>query len=257
MPSGRYLYLPLSGGLDSSTCLAVASYAIGKSRTVGIHFSASTLRKKETENARRVSNLLGTRLIEIDLRRLAKDYRSVVKKEIAKIKLMPAEKSFDVTQNDSLMYIVLREIAREKHGLVVGTLDLAEILTGFYPKDLFAGDFLPLGGLLRFEVRGLAAKLGLPRLEESYAIVPGCGSIVDYVTGVVRKTTGKNPEIRNERDLDERLKNSIYNPYSKKLSLDKFLARVGHKAKTTLYGRPVYFPSIRRRILVNKLINQY
>ena len=63
-----------------------------------------------------------------------------------------------------LRMLVLYYFANELGYLVVGSGNKSELLTGYFTKYGDGGaDLLPLGGLLKTEVRELARALGIPR----------------------------------------------------------------------------------------------
>ena len=73
-----------------------------------------------------------------------------------------------------LRMITLYYEANRLHRLIVGTGNRTELVLGFFTKYGDAGvDILPLGNLLKREVRGLAARLGIP--QDIIAKTPSSG----------------------------------------------------------------------------------
>ncbi len=243
IPEGIPIVLPFSGGLDSATIAAFLTRVCGAENILAIHVAHSTTQPQETENAKAVSELLGIQFFELDLHEVNEALDRVIVRETNNFSR--ATQRSETTSNASVVYAVAREIARRLNGRVPGTLDASEVLTGYFPKETFCGDFAPLAALFRGEVRALSESLGLPPLPEQFAVVPGCGSIVDYVCS----QTGE--EFASEDELDAELLR-ILERREKRRPLGDFIRSVSHKANTALAGRPVYFPSYKRRMIVGE-----
>lgn len=241
VPIGTPTVLPFSGGLDSATLSAFLAKCVGPENVIAIHVAHSTTQPQETTNALAVAERLGIRFISLDLHDLQGTLGSTVNEVLAR--LDQGSVGQETTSNASMVYVVVREVARRIGGRLCGTLDGAEILTGYFPKDSFYGDFLPLGSLLRQEVRGVSNLLGLPPLPEQFTVVPGCGSIIEYVNS----QAGTN--FISESELDRELL-SFLNRRSSNSSLRNFCLRMTHKTSSALGGRPVYYSSEQRRGLL-------
>lgn len=234
---GALLCVPFSGGIDSATCLALAVRAVGPERVVALHVGHTSLEPEETENANRVADLLDVQLIKIDLTQIGLLYRNIIGESIKQV-AGNSKPGTETIQNSSLVYLAAREVARQSGAMIVGTLDLAECLVGYFPKGAFCGDFLWIAGLLRAEVRQLAADLGLPILPEAPLVTSVCGSIATYINEV-----GKQEIVQNEKDLDMKLLELFLRRQINRDLLEDLCLSVRHKARSTLLGRPVYYPS--------------
>lgn len=242
-PYNATVVLPFSGGLDSATLSAFLARTVGPENVVAIHVAHSTTQPQETENALAVAESLGVQFVSLDLRDLQITMGAKVNEVLTR--LGQGSVGLETTSNASMVYAVVREVARRIGGRVCGTLDGSEILTGYFPKESFYGDFLPLGGLLRQEVRALSQLFGLPPLPEQFAVVPGCGSIVEYVNSLAR--TNFTSEVELDKELLRLLNGkSVDNP------LRDFCSKVNHKTVSALEGRPVYYPSMQRKYLLRK-----
>ncbi len=241
LPPDTKVVLPFSGGLDSATISAFLSRAVGPDNVIAVHVAHTTTQTQETENALAVADMLGIRFISLDLHKLQLEMGAKVREVLHC--LGSEQAGLQTTSNASMVYAVVREVARGIGGRLCGTLDGAEILTGYFPKESFYGDFLPLGGLMRHEVRELARMFGLPMLPEQFVIVPGCGSIVEYVNAQA------GTFFTNEQELDIELI-KLLNGETKNKSLIDFCWRMHHKTASAISGRPVYYPSgMRSRLL--------
>lgn len=243
---GLRLCVPFSGGVDSGVCLALAIRAVGVNKVIALHVGHTSLSPKETENAGKIIDFLGVKLITIDLMQVGLLYRNTIQEAMDQVtKDSELRVGTEVVQNSSLVYMATRDIARQRKAMVVGTLDLAEILVGYFPKEAFGGDFLWIGGLLRAEVRQLAVDLGIPHLPESPVVTPTCGSIAAYIN-----ETNKCRLVRSERDLDLQLL-GLLSGHQISENLLGFCLSAKHKAMSSLLGRPVYYPSRDRETQVS------
>jgi len=241
LPENISVVLPFSGGLDSATLAAYLTQLVGPHNVIAIHGAHSTTQPQETENAYAVAEQLGIHFIPIDLHKLQTSMSLSVNEILSQ--LGQENEGLETTSNASIVYAVTREVARGVNGRLCGTLDGAEILTGYFPKESFYGDFLPLGGLLRQEVRALSQSFNLSQLPEQFAVVPGCGSIVEYVNSQA------GTSFRSEAELDIELLLFLNNKSTNDL-LRNFLFRVNHKSLSALGGRPIYYPSKERQELL-------
>ena len=233
--------MPLSGGLDSSVVTALMTNALGATNVIALHTKHETTLAKETEYATKISKKLGVQIITFDIR----DLHSLTREStsLALTRIGRQENGLPSTQKVAITYTIAREVTRQVGGRLCGTLDGSEILVGYYPKDMLGGDILPLGGLLRTEVRMVAKELGLVDLPKNYGVVPGCGSIVGFVNKYARSN------FTSERELDEDLVRLISqtNEGSNR-KLRTLCESNRHKAQSTLIGRPAFYLDKQRRL---------
>lgn len=244
LPQESPVVLPFSGGLDSATLSAFLAQIVGANNVIAIHVAHSTTQPQETMNALAVAGQLGIHFSIVGLHDLQNSMGLKVEEVLAGLG-HESIATMETTSNASMVYAVTREVTRRIGGRLCGTLDGSEILTGYFPKESFYGDLLPLGGLLRTEVRWLSQLLGLPALPEQFAVVPGCGSIVEFVNS--QAETGFTSEVELDTELLQFLSNRHAND-----QLRNFCFRMNHKAISALQGRPIYYPSENRRDLLRR-----
>jgi NAD+ synthase len=142
----------LSGGIDSGVVACLAKKALGD-RTLGLILPCHSL-KKDIEDAYRISRQLDLAVKEIDL---GKIYDFL-------IKALPTDGPLARANiGPRLRMIVLYYFANLKDYLVAGTGNKSEIMVGYFTKYGDGGvDILPIGDLLKSEVRQMARYLGIP-----------------------------------------------------------------------------------------------
>jgi NAD+ synthase len=145
----------LSGGIDSALVARIACDALGPSRVLPVLLPDAAYPAALAEETTAYARSLGTepRIVPIDAA------------ESALRHLLP-ELGDRVTRGNTkarLRMTIIYALAREHHGLVVGTGNKSEILLGYFTKHGDGGvDLLPLGDLYKTEVQELARQLGLP-----------------------------------------------------------------------------------------------
>jgi NAD+ synthase len=143
----------MSGGIDSSVVAALSHRALGE-RNLGLIMPCHSV-PQDVEDAREVARVIGLRTEEVDLSGI---YDRLVDlfppgNTLAKSNLKPR-----------LRMLSLYYYANVRNALVVGTSNRSELAVGYFTKYGDGGaDILPIGGLLKQEVRALAYALGLPR----------------------------------------------------------------------------------------------
>jgi len=143
----------LSGGVDSSVVAALAMKAPGI-EALGLLMPCHSSPEDE-EDARRIAEHLGIPTVRVDLTPafdvLGRSLPSGDRIAMANIK-------------PRLRMITLYHFAKLRGYLVAGTSNKSELMVGYFTKYGDGGaDILPLGNLLKREVRALAQELGLPR----------------------------------------------------------------------------------------------
>jgi NAD+ synthase len=147
------LVMGLSGGLDSSVCLVVASRSIQRNRILGLIMPERGLTpKKDMENARELSNYMKIKSNEIHF---------YLSKKIL-LKKLPKNNLSGGNLSARLRMAYLYHYAAIGNLLVLGTSDKSELLIGYFTKfGDGAADILPLGGLYKSQVKMLGKHLGL------------------------------------------------------------------------------------------------
>jgi len=145
--------LGLSGGIDSS-CVAVLSKKALGSNVLGLILPCNS-NPMDEELALKVARKFGIETKKICLSNILNGLVSMCleSNDIAKANLKPR-----------LRMAVLYYFANTLDYLVVGTGNKSELCVGYFTKYGDGGvDILPLGGLLKTEVRKLAKELRIPK----------------------------------------------------------------------------------------------
>jgi NAD+ synthase len=143
----------LSGGIDSSVCVVLASRAIENNKIIGLIMPERGLTPvTDIQNARTLARKLKIKYKEIDIERGKKIllYRS------RKDKLSAG--NFSARLRMALLY----HYAAINNFLVLGTADKSELMIGYFTKfgDIGA-DIFPIGELYKSQVKSLAKELQL------------------------------------------------------------------------------------------------
>jgi NAD+ synthase len=152
MAGARGAVLGMSGGLDSSVTAILCRRALGD-EVQGLILPCHSDPTDE-EHARRVAALFDIRVDKIDLGPVFD----------VLVRTLPGDGKLAVANTKPrLRMLVLYYYSNRLNYLVVGSGNRSELLTGYFTKyGDGAVDILPLGGLLKTEVRELARRLGVP-----------------------------------------------------------------------------------------------
>jgi len=148
------IVLGLSGGVDSSVVAALAKEAVGKGRVLAFILPCHS-QIQDLRDAGLVANKLGIKIKMIDLSSIYDTLIGILPKagSLAKANLKPR-----------LRMSVLYYFANKLNYLVCGTGNKSELMVGYFTKHGDdATDILPIGDLLKKQVRALAKELGIPR----------------------------------------------------------------------------------------------
>ncbi len=148
------IVMGLSGGIDSSVVAALAKEAIGRKRLFGLFLPCHS-HGQDLVDARIIARQLKIKTKLIDLSSV---YDGL-------LKLLPAAGSLaKANLKPRLRMIVLYYFANKLNYLVCGTGNKSELMAGYFTKHGDgATDLLPIGGLLKKDVRRLAAELNIPK----------------------------------------------------------------------------------------------
>lgn len=147
------IVLGLSGGVDSAVVASLSKKALAENVLALIMPCKSE--PQDEEDANFISSHLGIKTERIDLERIYEEFLRVLPSgnRIALANLKPR-----------LRMTTLYYFANEFNYLVAGTGNRSEIMVGYFTKYGDGGvDILPLGGLLKNEVKRLAEDLGIPK----------------------------------------------------------------------------------------------
>jgi NAD+ synthase len=148
------IVLGLSGGIDSCVVAALAKEALGASKVLALYLPCRSQSQDELD-ARLCSRVFGVPLKTVDLSKVYDALAAV---------LPAADRMTQANIRPRLRMIVLYYYARKLGYLVCGTSNKSELSAGYFTKHGDgASDLLPLGGLLKTQVRRLAQELGIPQ----------------------------------------------------------------------------------------------
>jgi len=148
------IVMGLSGGVDSAVVACLTKEAVGRDRVLGLFLPCHS-QKEDLEDAKLLARKLGIRTKTVDLTDI---YDNLLKV------LPPAGNMAKANLKPRLRMLVLYYFANKLNYLVCGTGNKSEINLGYFTKHGDgAADILPIGDLLKEEVRELAEELGIPR----------------------------------------------------------------------------------------------
>ena len=153
----------LSGGVDSAVLAALSKMALGE-EALGLMLPCKN-EPEDVKLAAKVAEKLALKTKLIDLDNIFDNLLNVCPEgsKMAKANLKPR-----------LRMAILYYFANSLDYLVVGTGNKTELTVGYFTKYGDSGvDILPLGGLLKSEVRRLAKGLGIP--DEIIKRAPSAG----------------------------------------------------------------------------------
>lgn len=147
------IVMGLSGGLDSCVVASLVSQAAGKDRVLGLILPCHS-HAQDSQDARIVAKGLGIKTKVIDL---FKVYDML-------IKILP--KAGELARNNlkpRLRMLTMYYFANKLNYLVCGTGNKSELRAGYFTKYGDGGvDILPIGNLLKKQVKLLAKELSIP-----------------------------------------------------------------------------------------------
>jgi NAD+ synthase len=168
----RGIAVGLSGGVDSAVVLRLAQMAL-QDQVVGVLMPCHSDPRDEAD-ARQVADQFNVPVVRIDLApaydRLAADLKSAMSRFSTAQVDVPSSEATDIRARVPLANIkprlrmsTLYYIANVMNYLVAGTGNRSELIIGYFTKYGDGGvDLLPIGHLLKSEVRALAKALEVP-----------------------------------------------------------------------------------------------
>lgn len=167
------IVMGLSGGIDSAVVCGLAARAIGNDRVLGV-IMPSASNPDDAVQAAKVATAFGVKTLTVDLTTLAATFQNSMPTEAAldALKMIPnASDDNDARLNlaranvrPRLRMTTLYYVANLVKGMVVGTGNKSEASIGYFTKHGDGGvDLFPIIDLYKFEVRAVAAEIGVPQ----------------------------------------------------------------------------------------------
>lgn len=151
------LLVGLSGGIDSAVVAALARRACGENCLALIMPCHSN--PADAEDARKVAGAIGIPCRQVDLGPVYDAFLDQVTSQVGSLKDLAL-----ANLKPRLRMLTLYFFANQLNYLVAGTGNRSELEVGYFTKYGDGGvDILPLGNLVKGQVRELAAYLGIPR----------------------------------------------------------------------------------------------
>lgn len=209
----------LSGGIDSSIVAYIAVDAVGKNNIIGVMMPYGN---QDISLATSVANNLEIPYLSFDIRPgvdfKLKNYKGLFEDRIRKGNLMARERME-----------ILYDVAYSNKGIVVGTTNKSELMTGYFTKHGDgAVDIEPIAGLYKTEIYELARylehKVGFPK------------QIID-VTPTAGLWEGQTDEAElglSYHMLDEILKGNRNFPKKYFARVDDLVEKTAHKRRMPL-----------------------
>ena len=144
--------LGLSGGLDSALVLKVLSDNLGKEKVRALFLPYGGPNGEDREFAALAASWMDVEMQTVDISPIV---------DQVPMKLDDRSKG-NIMARTRMM--VLYAVANSENGIVVGTSNKSELLTGYFTKYGDGGaDIFPIGDLYKTQVRELSSKLGVPK----------------------------------------------------------------------------------------------
>lgn len=153
--NSRGVVLGLSGGIDSSVALYLATKALGNNRVLGLILPDKKVsQQNDIDDAIELSQKVGINYHIIDITEIKQKYMD----------RLPIEKKSIGNLTARIRMNFIYYYANIEHKLVLGTSDKSELMIGYFTKfGDGAADILPLADIYKTEVRKLAKYLNLPK----------------------------------------------------------------------------------------------
>jgi len=148
------IVLGLSGGIDSAVVAALCIKAVGRKNVLGLYLPCESS-PQDLKDARLVARVLKLKTNLVELSKVYRIFLSILPGAagLAKNNLKPR-----------LRMATLYYFANKLNYLVCGTGNKSELMVGYFTKYGDGGvDMLPIGDLLKSQVRELAKELKLPQ----------------------------------------------------------------------------------------------
>ncbi len=163
LANAKGIVLGLSGGIDSAVVAALGQRSLGEN-VLGLILPCHS-HKNDAKDALRIASHLNIEAITVDLTPFYDNLVTI---------LPPTDNHIAANLKPRLRMTVLYYFAGLRNFLVAGTGNKCEIAVGYFTKYGDGGvDLLPLGDLLKSQIREIAYQLKLP--EEIITKPPSAG----------------------------------------------------------------------------------
>jgi len=175
---GKKIVMGLSGGIDSSLSANLAVKALGKDSVKVVIVKNTQFTKEGIDTAMAYSKRIGAETQEVDTEGMCDNL-------FKNLNINNPNLILKATVDVRICDLILRTIAQTENRLYMGTINSTERIVGWYPKATLTGDFCPIGGLLKHQLKGMAKYLGLEDLaegvsEDASIVCGGCGELPEF-----------------------------------------------------------------------------
>lgn len=198
------IIMGLSGGVDSSVVAALCKEAVGKKNLLALILPSHS-QKDDLDDALLAAKNLDINTETIDLSSMYDKLKNV---------LPAANNLADANLKPRLRMLVLYYFANGLNYLVCGTGNKSEFMVGYFTKYGDGGvDILPIGNLLKRDVRALATELKIPEKiiikPPTAGLWPGqtdegeMGITYDELDDILERMENKRPQIVPEDKVEK------------------------------------------------------
>jgi NAD+ synthase len=173
----RSVVMGLSGGIDSSLSVYMAAQALGKEHVTVVILENSQFTKEGIALAKNFSQHLGVKVKIVTIENI----RNLLEAGMQYKLDYKQQATIDVRICD----LILKTVAQAEGALYMGTINGTERMVGWFPKGALTGDFCPIGGLLKHQLKELAEYLKIDSFAEGISgdasiVCGGCGEHEDF-----------------------------------------------------------------------------
>jgi NAD+ synthase len=173
----RSIVMGLSGGIDSSLSVYLAVQALGKDKVIAVILENSQFTKEGITLAKKFASHLGVKIKSVTIENI----RNIIERGVGYTLDYKQQATIDVRICD----VIIRTVAQAEDALYMGTINGTERIVGWFPKGALVGDFCPIGGLLKHQLKALATYLKIESFAEGVSqdasiVCGGCGEHEDF-----------------------------------------------------------------------------
>ncbi len=173
----KSIVMGLSGGIDSSLSVFLAVQALGKYKVTVVILENSQFTKEGIILAKKFAQHLGVTVKSVTI----ENVRNMIEAGVNYKLDYKQQATIDVRLCD----LVIRTVAQAENVLYMGTINGTERMVGWFPKGALVGDFCPIGGLLKHQLKELANYLKIEAFAEGVSkdasiVCGGCGEHEEF-----------------------------------------------------------------------------